>query len=81
MAYIRQIEESEATGQLERIYKAASARAGSVAKIVKVMGLDPASAHASMQFYGALMKSPNGLSNAQKEMVATVVSNVNECYY
>ena len=28
-----------------------------------------------------LMKVSNALGNARKEMLATVVSNVNDCYY
>jgi hypothetical protein len=34
-----------------------------------------------MQFYVKLMKSPNALSSQQKEMLATVVSGANDCYY
>jgi hypothetical protein len=34
-----------------------------------------------MQFYVTLMKTPNALGAARREMLAAVVSNVNECYY
>lgn len=34
-----------------------------------------------MQFYISLMKAPNALSNTRKEMLATVVSHANDCYY
>jgi len=34
-----------------------------------------------MQFYVSLMKRPNALDAARREMLATVVSNVNDCYY
>ena len=34
-----------------------------------------------MQFYVGLMKSENALSGARKEMLASVVSNLNDCYY
>ena len=34
-----------------------------------------------MMFYLKLMKSPNGLSAARREMLAAVVSNLNDCYY
>ena len=60
---------------------AAEQRAGYVANIIKVMGLDAHSAQASMQFYISLMKSENALSKTQKEMLATIVSNINDCYY
>jgi alkylhydroperoxidase family enzyme len=34
-----------------------------------------------MQLYISLMKSPNALSPARRELIAAVVSNVNDCYY
>ena len=81
MAYIRQIPEDEAVGKLGRIYHAASTRSGSVANIIKVMSLDEPSCRIAMDFYIALMRSKNALSAPQREMLATVVSNVNLCYY
>jgi alkylhydroperoxidase family enzyme len=81
MAYIEQVEPSAATGRLKRIYDAAMRRAGYIAGIIKVMSQDPASCEASMGFYGSLMQSENELSSAKREMLATVVSNVNDCFY
>jgi uncharacterized peroxidase-related enzyme len=81
MAYLKLTGESEATGALNRLYDAARSRAGYVANIIKVMSRDPATAEAAIQFYIRLMKSDNALSRARKEMLATVVSNINDCYY
>lgn len=81
MAYIRQVDENEATGVLQRVYEAARGRIGRVANIIKVMSRDGRSTQASMQFYVSLMKADNGLPASQREMLATVVSNINECYY
>jgi predicted PhzF superfamily epimerase YddE/YHI9 len=81
MAYIRQIAESEATGSLAAAFAAAVRRAGRIANIIRVMSRDGGSAGASMQLYVSLMKTPNALSPARREMLAAVVSNVNECYY
>ncbi len=81
MAFIRQINDEDATGPLARLYAAAQSRAGTVANIIKVMSLDPRSAQGSMGFYASLMKQPNALSPARREMLAAVVSNVNDCYY
>lgn len=81
MAYIKQVAEDEATGAVGKLYKAAGDRAGRVANVIKVMSLDGRSAQASMQLYMCIMKSPNALDAARREMLATVVSNVNECYY
>ena len=81
MAYISQIAVGKATGILKKIYNAAAARHGSVASIIQVMSLDEHSAKASMQLYTTLKKSPNELEPACREMLATVVSNANGCYY
>lgn len=81
MAWIEQIDEDQATGSLAKLYEASRTRAGGVANIIRVMSQDAASAAESIRFYVALMKSPNSLSPAQREMLATVVSNVNDCYY
>ena len=81
MPFIEQIEPDKATGRLKRIYDSAEKRAGYVAGIIKVMSQDPQSCEGSMGFYGALMKAPNDLSPARREMLAAVVSNVNDCFY
>ncbi len=81
MAYIRQVSEDEATGRLKSIYDAGRARAGGVANIIKVMSLDAPSTQGSMGFYLSIMKRDNALPAPQREMLATVVSNVNDCYY
>ena len=81
MAYIRQIEVDEATGKLKKIYDAGVQRAGSVANIIKIMSLDADSCHAAMMFYVSMMKRENALDAATRELLATVVSNVNDCYY
>lgn len=81
MSWITQIGEDEASGRLARLYENARKRAGYVAGIIKVMSRDARSAEQSMAFYVALMKSPNALDAARREMLATVVSNVNDCYY
>ena len=81
MPFIDQIEPGAATGRLKRIYDAALKRAGYIAGIIKIMSQDPASCESSMGFYGSLMKVDNDLSPAKREMLATVVSNVNDCFY
>ena len=73
--------ENEATGALKQVYDAAGGRAGSVARIVTLMSQDARSLQGSMQFYVSLMKSRNALEPARREMLAAVVSNVNDCYY
>jgi alkylhydroperoxidase family enzyme len=81
MPFIEQIEPENSTGRLRKIYDAAMKRAGYVAGIIKIMSQDPRSAEGSMGFYGSLMKAKNELSPMRREMLAAVVSNVNDCFY
>jgi len=81
MAYIKQVDPSEAEGALARVYDAASQRTGTVPGVIKVQSLDPRSLQAMMQLYIGLMKSDNALAPARRELLAAVVSNVNECFY
>lgn len=81
MAWIELIRESQATGPLGKLYDSARERAGYIAQIIQVMSRNAEVARESMRFYIRLMKSPNALDPARRELLATVVSNVNDCYY
>ncbi|MCA9728705.1 MAG: peroxidase-related enzyme [Candidatus Eisenbacteria bacterium] len=81
MSYLKTVAIENSSGMIRRVYDAATARAGEVAEIIQVMSLDAKSAQASMNLYTNLMKTKNALSPEQRELIATVVSNANECYY
>ena len=81
MAWIKTVPISEATGVLKRHYDSAMARAGKVWNIVSSMSLKPELLRTSIQLYTTLMHGPSGLSRAQREMIAVVVSRANGCYY
>jgi uncharacterized peroxidase-related enzyme len=81
MAWIKVVEPEEATGALKQEYDAAFQRAGKVFNILKVQSLNPETLRASMLMYGASMFGPSGLSRAEREMLATVVSWANHCFY
>jgi alkylhydroperoxidase family enzyme len=81
VANIRIIEPDEASGPLKEEYDAAVARAGKVFNILKSMSLQPQVLTESMRLYRAIMLEPSPLSRQERELVATVVSAANECYY
>jgi len=81
MAYIRLIHEPQATGELKAIYDAAVKRAGRVYNILKIQSQNPAALQGMLQLYLASMRGPSPLSRAQREMLAVVVSRVNQCHY
>ncbi len=81
MAYIATVEPGDAGAELRAEYDAAVRRAGKVFNILKVQSLNPRTLRASTQLYLATMRAPSGLSRAEREMLATVVSRANGCFY
>lgn len=81
MAWIKMIEPKEATDELKAEYDQAIRRAGKVFNILKIQSLNVGALHSSMQLYLATMYGPSGLSRAEREMLATVVSSINRCFY
>lgn len=81
MAWIKTIEPEEATGELKQEYDKALGRAGKVFNILRVQSLNDRTLRASMELYLATMYGPSGLSRAEREMLATVVSWANRCFY
>ena len=81
MAWIKIIEPDDASGELKAEYDRAVERAGKVFNILKVQSLDPQTLRASIDLYLAAMKAPSGLSRAEREMLGTVVSWANHCFY
>lgn len=81
MAHIRQIRPDEATGLLKRIYDEAIARAGKVWGILRIQSLNPPALDAGMSMYKAVMFGPSPLTRSRREMLATVVSRANDCFY
>jgi len=82
MAWIPTVKPDAARGLLKRQYDAAAKRAGKVFQILEVQSLRPRLLRASTQLYlEAMHCADSKLSRAQREMIATTVSRVNECFY
>ena len=81
MAWIRTIPPADATGLLKQQYDAAIKRAGRVYQILQIQSLNPAALRDSMRVYMSVMFQPSDLSRRLREMIATVVSAVNRCFY
>ena len=81
MAHIRMIPPEAAEGALQAEYASAMGRSGKVFNILKIQSLNAAALRASMALYVATMHGPSGLSRAEREMLATVVSRLNNCFY
>jgi alkylhydroperoxidase family enzyme len=81
MAYINLVPVDQATGTLRRLYDFALQRAGRVYNIVRTMSPNVPVLEASIGAYARIMKGPSGLSRRERELLATVTSRVNDCYY
>ena len=81
MSWIEEIEESEAGGKLAQIYGELIEKRGKVANILKVHSLNPAAMANHLDLYMTLMFGKSGLSRAEREAIAVVVSATNDCAY
>jgi alkylhydroperoxidase family enzyme len=81
MPHIRLIDPDEADGPLREEYDAAVGRAGKVFNILRAMSLNPRVLHASIELYKEIMFGESGLSRRERELLATVTSAEQSCYY
>ncbi len=82
MAWIQTVDEADATGIVKEEYDAALERAGQLFNIVRLFSVRPKSMRAFVELYKVVMHDEDcPLSRMQREMIATVVSKVNECHY
>ena len=81
MAYIDTIDIEESEGIVKQEYEKGIRRSGRVFNILKIMSRSPAALKETMRMYLAIMYGQSELSRAQREMLATVVSRINHCYY
>ncbi|RKU24506.1 peroxidase [Candidatus Poribacteria bacterium] len=82
MAWIQTVDEADATGIVKEEYDAALERAGQLFNIVRLFSVRPKSMRAFVELYKVVMHDEDcPLSRMQREMIATVVSKVNQCHY
>ena len=81
MSWIEEIEVSEADGKLAEMYAALVKQRGKVSNILKVHSLNPDAMGGHLDLYMTLMFGKSGLSRAEREAIAVVVSANNDCQY
>jgi uncharacterized peroxidase-related enzyme len=81
MAWIDTINESEASGDLKDAYEALDAQQKKIANILRVHSLNAGAMERQMSLYTHLMFGKSGLSRADRESIAVVVSAANNCGY
>lgn len=81
MAWIKTINEDDATGIVKKYYDGTKRSWGGVDNIIKAHSLNTAALRAVMTFYNGLMHGDCDLTLTQREMIAVTVSVHNECHY
>lgn len=81
MAWIRVVDESKADEKLLKAYQNAKGSRGKLSNILTVHSLNPPALQAHMDLYMAIMFGQSGLSREEREMIAVVVSSVDQCPY
>ena len=81
MAYISYIDKDNAPPDLRLLYDRFSDPDGRIDNILRIHGPNPPSLVAHFELYKSLMRGKSDLSRAQREMIAVVVSAINECHY
>jgi hypothetical protein len=80
--WVRWVADEEATGLLKKEYEAAIKRADRVWNIVRIMSLNPVALQSSMRLYDSIVhRATKMLGRAEREMLAVVVSQINNCFY
>ncbi|MCH7893994.1 MAG: peroxidase-related enzyme [Proteobacteria bacterium] len=81
MAWINEIEEQDADGELRTVYDELLKSRGKLANILQVQSLNPGALKTHVDLYMHLMFARSGLSRKEREAIAVVVSANNECSY
>ena len=81
MAFLRLIDEGEATDELEREYQTAVARAGRVMNILKGMSLSPRVLPSFLALNREINFAPSELDRVDRELLAVIVSEANGAHY
>jgi len=81
MSWITEIDAEEAGEKLAAIYAELIEKRGKISNILKVHSLNPTAMGNHLELYMTLMFGKSGLSRAEREAVAVVVSAANDCAY
>jgi uncharacterized peroxidase-related enzyme len=81
MSWITEIDAEEAGEKLAAMYAELVEKRGKVSNILKVHSLNPDALGNHLDLYMTIMFGKSGLSRAERESIAVVVSAANDCAY
>ena len=81
MAWIDTINERDANGSLKDQYAILKDSQNSVDNIQKIHSLNPESLDAHVRLYKTIMYGKSPIRRVNREMIAVLVSSINQCHY
>jgi uncharacterized peroxidase-related enzyme len=81
IAWLRLPPDDDAPEDVKELWAAPLERLGFVPNVLRAYAIRPRHLLLWNQFYDDLMRGESGLSKAQREMIAVVVSTTNRCHY
>jgi len=81
MPFVRTIPYSEADGELKAMYDQLLQTRGNISNVIAVNSLRPHIMKTLSAHNNSVMRSESGLSPAERQMIAMVVSAINRCQY
>jgi len=81
MAWIDTINEVDADGSLKDQYEKLKDPRGGVDIILKIHSLNPESLDTHFRLYKTIMYGKSPICRTDREMIAVLVSSINQCHY
>ncbi|HIF82607.1 MAG TPA: peroxidase [Candidatus Marinimicrobia bacterium] len=81
MAWIDTINEGDANGSLKDQYEKLKDSRNGVDNILKIHSLNPESLDAHVRLYKTIMYGKSPIRRVNREMIAVLVSSINQCHY
>jgi uncharacterized peroxidase-related enzyme len=81
MPWIEYIDEKDAEGELREIYKNIKNKRGKLSNVMKIHSLNPKTMEKHMDLYLSIMFGKSNLSRQERELIAVIVSSLNNCDY
>jgi uncharacterized peroxidase-related enzyme len=81
IAWLRVPQESEVPDEVKELWAGPQERLGFVPNVLRIFALRPGLLLRWWAYYDELLRGDSGLSKAQREMIAVVVSVENRCQY
>ena len=81
MPFVKTVPFEEANGEIKTVYDHLLQNSGRIANVFAVSSLRPHLMTTLSDHYRSVMGTESGLTPAERQMVATVVSATNKCQY